>query len=169
MKASSFHAITAALAKHKVRYIVVGGLAVIAHGYLRATRDADLVVELIPENIKSAFTALGEIGYRPIAPVTVEQFSDTQLRNTWHREKNMEVLQFWSKTYPDTPIDVFIQQPFDFQSEWDAAKCDLTGAHKIPIRFASIPTLIAMKQTADRPKDQIDVEYLRQIQQASGE
>lgn len=36
-----------------------------AHGYLRYTKDADLVVRLVPDNIARIFAALAEIGYRP--------------------------------------------------------------------------------------------------------
>jgi len=57
MKVSSFEAIAAALNSAGVRYIVAGGLAVNAHGYVRLTHDVDLVVRLDPENILPAFAA----------------------------------------------------------------------------------------------------------------
>ncbi|MGB0369896.1 MAG: hypothetical protein ACPGN3_01000 [Opitutales bacterium] len=167
MKASSFHTIVHALKAHNVRYIVVGGLAVIAHGYLRATRDADIVLELVPDNIESAFRALNQIGYRPTVPITSKQFSNADLRKIWHTEKNMQVLQFWSDSYPDTKLDVFVQHPFDFNTEWESAKSEHTGDQNTLVRFASIPTLISMKQSANRLKDQIDIEFLKKIQQAT--
>ena len=34
-----------------MRYLVAGGLAVNAHGFLRFTKDVDLVIELVPDNI----------------------------------------------------------------------------------------------------------------------
>jgi len=55
MKVASFEAIVHALNQAGVRFIVVGGLAVNAHGYLRFTNDVDLVVRLSRENIIRAF------------------------------------------------------------------------------------------------------------------
>jgi hypothetical protein len=55
MKLASFEAIIRALNQAGVRYIVVGGLAVIAHGFGRTTYDVDLVIELNPSNIKRLF------------------------------------------------------------------------------------------------------------------
>ena len=59
MKLSSFEAIATALSDAQVRYLVAGGLAVGARGYLRFTKGVDLVVQLDPENIQCAFAALG--------------------------------------------------------------------------------------------------------------
>ena len=68
MKLGSFDTLVRALDKAAVRYLVAGGLAVNAHGYLRFTRDVDLVLQLAPGNIVAAFRALEGIGYRPIVP-----------------------------------------------------------------------------------------------------
>jgi hypothetical protein len=60
----------------------------------------------------------------------------------------------------ETPLDIFVYEPFDFNSEYERA---LLKEGEIPARFASIPTLIAMKQAADRTQDRIDIEKLRII------
>lgn len=52
-----------------VRYLVVGGVAVVLHGHLRTTADLDLVVQLERENVLKAVRALAGLGYRPRAPV----------------------------------------------------------------------------------------------------
>jgi hypothetical protein len=57
MKLSSFEALASALQNAGVRYLVAAGLAVGAHGHLRFTKDVDIVIELIPDNIERAFTA----------------------------------------------------------------------------------------------------------------
>lgn len=44
-----------------IRYLIVGGLAVNAHGYFRATNDLDLVVALNPQNITSALRPSSEL------------------------------------------------------------------------------------------------------------
>lgn len=164
MKSSCLAALDKAFTEAGSRFIVVGGLAVVAHGYLRATQDADIVIELLPDNIERAFAALGSLGYKPTVPITYSSFSKPENRRTWIREKNMTVLQFWSDQYRDTPVDVFINVPFDFKKEWDVAYCQSLGDSKREIRFASLATLIDMKESASRPQDLVDLEHLRWIQ-----
>jgi hypothetical protein len=65
MKLTSFEAIEQALNRASVRFIVVDGLAVNAHGYLRFTNDIDLVIQFLERDILSSFHALEQIGYRP--------------------------------------------------------------------------------------------------------
>ncbi|MBI1864600.1 MAG: hypothetical protein HYR98_02505, partial [Nitrospirae bacterium] len=86
MKLASIEAIVRALNEAGVRYLVAGGLAVNAHGYLRFTKDADLVVQLMPDNIRRAFAALKTLGYKPLAPVTAQQFADRDTREGWIRD-----------------------------------------------------------------------------------
>lgn len=68
MKLSSFEAIVRALDKASTRYLVAGGLAVNAHGYLRFTKDIDIVLSLEQENAPRALQALERFGYQPTAP-----------------------------------------------------------------------------------------------------
>ena len=86
-----------------VRYLVAGGLAVNAHGYLRFTRDIDIVLQLSRANIQAAFAALAEIGYWPIVPISADEFADAGKRSAWEREKGMTVLNFRSEQYRDMP------------------------------------------------------------------
>jgi hypothetical protein len=160
VKLGSFEAIVLALNQASVRYLVAGGLAVGAHGYVRFTKDVDFVVQLVPDNIERAFTALGSLGYRPLVPIAAEQFADAMLRESWVRDKGMQVLQFWSDAHPETPVDVFVIEPFQFDEEYERALVKpLFGT--IPVRFVTIPTLIRMKEAAGRPQDRIDIEHLR--------
>jgi hypothetical protein len=55
------HALLAALHTHKVRFVVIGGIAVGAHGYLRSTEDLDLVPDPNPANLKRLSTALEDL------------------------------------------------------------------------------------------------------------
>lgn len=160
MKLVSFEAIVRALNDAGVRYLVAGGLAVNAHGYLRYTKDADLVIQLVPENIARTFAALADLGYRPNLPITAAQFADSQLRESWIMDKNMQVLQFWSDAHRETPIDVFVREPFDFDAEYQRALVKPLYS-SIEVRFVSIPTLIRMKQVAARPEDLIDIQHLQ--------
>ena len=162
MKLASLEAIIKALNEEGVRYLVAGGLAVSAHGYIRATQDVDLVVALEPDNILRAFDALAKLGYRPLVPITATQFADADLRGHWIREKGMRVLNFFSDRHRETNVDLFVAEPFDFGHEYaNAMRGDL--APGASVAFVSLPTLIAMKEDAGRPRDLDDIEHLRWI------
>ena len=162
MKLASFEAIVGAFEEAGVRYLVAGGLAVNAYGHLRFTHDVDIVIQLRPANILPAFSALASLGYRPRVPVTADQFADEAQRRQWISEKGMRVLNFHSDRHRETPVNVFVTEPFDFDSEYDAApKQEL--APGLFARFVSIPTLVAMKEVASRPIDEDDIRHLRWI------
>ncbi|MCA1845773.1 MAG: type II toxin-antitoxin system VapC family toxin [Actinomycetota bacterium] len=59
----------AALNRSDVRYVVVGGLAVVLHGHVRLTVDLDLAVDLEPREARRAVDVLTAIGLTPAAPV----------------------------------------------------------------------------------------------------
>jgi hypothetical protein len=162
MKAASVRAVLAALRDARVRYLVADGLAVNAYGFLRFTKDADLVIELVPENITAAFEALASLGYKPDVPITAEQFADPRNRESWMHEKDMKVLQFWSDEHRQTPVDIFIQVPFDFETELAAASAK--ERREIgPVPIVTLPTLVRMKIAANREQDRIDLDNLRLI------
>ena len=83
MKVSSLEAIFRALEKAEGRYLVVGGLAVIAHGYVRLTQDLDLVLDLEPSSLNRALQALESLGYRPRVPVALSDFGNPELGKDW--------------------------------------------------------------------------------------
>jgi len=162
MKLGAFEAIVRTLNKEQVRYLVAGGLAVNAHGYVRLTRDIDLVIGLDPDNVVLAFKALENTGYRPIVPITAQQFANPAQRQQWIDEKGMQVLNFFSDEHPLTNIDIFVYEPFDFQTEYaDSLQDELLPG--LEVRFVSIPALIRMKEAANRPKDVDDIQHLRWI------
>lgn len=162
MKLSSLEAIVGALNGGSVRYLVAGGLAVSAHGYIRFTQDVDLVISLDSANIIRAFDALGTLGYQPSVPITAQQFGNAELRQGWVRDKFMKVLNFYSDRHRETTVDIFVTEPFDFDREDSVAmRGDL--APGLSMRFVSLPTLIAMKALADRPRDRDDLQHLRWI------
>lgn len=160
VKADSVRAILRALSEANVEFIVAGGLAVNAHGVMRLTHDVDLVIRLARENIHRTFEALEAIDYRPSVPVTWKEFADDDTRGGWIENKHMRVLNFWSDEHRETPVDVFVTEPFPFEAEYERAiKRSLVGMDDV--RFVSLRTLIEMKETAGRHKDLGDVEDLR--------
>lgn len=160
MKLTSFEAIVRALNEANVRYLIAGGLAVNAHGYLRYTKDVDLVIELSENNALRAIKALKELEFKPAIPVPAEQFADAAIRAQWINEKNMTVMQLFSDRHRDTPIDIFVSEPFDFDEEYDHAYTDEV-APGLPVRFVRLDELIRMKASVGRPRDDDDVQHLR--------
>ena len=163
MDLRSVEAIVTALNQAQVQYLIVGGLAVNAHGCERATRDVDLVVGLQPDNILRGLRALLGAGYQVGIPVTPEEFADATLREQWRREKNMIVLKLWSDIHRRTPVDVFVYEPFDFAREYALARIEKVTAHQTaPI--VRLETLLAMKREAARPRDLADIADLERLQ-----
>ncbi|WP_147653256.1 hypothetical protein [Vulcaniibacterium gelatinicum] len=167
MKLDAFEAVARALNDAGVRYLVAGGLAVNAHGYLRFTADIDLVIALDANNIVAAFAALAKIGYQPAVPISAQQFASAEQRRHWYEDKGMRVLNFFSNFHPETSVDVFVYEPFDFRQEYEAS---MQGeiAPGLPARFVSIPTLIRMKEVAGRPRDLDDIQHLRWMLESEG-
>lgn len=158
---SDFEAVFAALQSAGVRYLVVGGVAVVLHGYPRFTADLDLVVALDRENALGLVDALTTLGYRPRAPVPAAAFADAETRRLWIQEKNLTVLSFWSPGHPATEIDVFVAEPFPMEPALARSLRFQVGEVTVPV--ASIPDLIFLKRQSARPKDLDDIQALEAI------
>lgn len=151
----------------EVRFILVGGIAVVAHGYGRLTRDLDLVIELEAGVLQRAFGALRGLGYRPRVPVTADGLADPDQRRRWIEEKGMTVLNFHSDLHRDTPIDVFVTEPFDFDEEYEGALVlHLTPGRSVHV--VRLATLLSMKDEAGRPQDVADAAELRHLHGGAG-
>ena len=162
MEVRSIEAIVQALNREQVQYLIVGGLAVNAHGYARLTRDLDLVLRLDPTNALRGLQCLLQIGYHMAVPAKPEDFADAATRERWRSEKNMLVLKLWSDEHRRTPVDVFVYEPFDFADELGRAiSVELQPGLTAPV--VSLPTLLAMKRSAARPQDLIDITELQRL------
>ena len=161
MKLTAFQAVMEGLHRHEARFLLVGGMAVVAHGYGRMTYDIDLVIQLTPDNIRRTFEALTQLDFRPRIPVTLEEFSDPSTRETWAREKGMIVLNFFSEKQEPCAIDLFIREPFPFDETF--AKAVPSAVNGVPFRYVDLNTLIQMKRKAGRPVDLEDVRHLEQL------
>ena len=162
MEFRSVEAIVRTLNAAAVEYLIVGGLAVNAHGFVRLTRDVDLVLRLGPENADRGLRALLAIGYRMSIPAEPAAFADAAVRARWRDEKGMIVLKLWSDEHPRTPVDLFIHEPFSFPEELARAlRLEISPGVRAPV--VALETLLAMKRAVGRPQDLIDIEELERL------
>lgn len=157
----NFQDIFSVLNKKKVRYLVVGGIAVNLYGIERATADIDLVVEFEGKNLEGFIDALKEIGFRPKVPVSLEDFADADKRRSWIEDKGMMVFNVFNPAAPFFELDIFVEIPFDFDKAYAERTEMMSGEVAVPV--LPLKQLIEMKEKADRPQDRADVYYLRKI------
>src|SRR5690348_3706455 len=105
----------AAFEAANVRYVVVGGIAVVMSGHVRATVDLDVVVDLAPGPALRAVQALEELGLKPRVPVSAGDFANPEVRQTWIRDKHMQVLSFYDPLNLAREVDVFVAYPLEFE------------------------------------------------------
>jgi predicted nucleotidyltransferase len=147
------------------RYVVVGGLAVVLHGHLRATGDVDLMVDLATGEVDRTLAALEGAGFRPYVPVPASDFADPVKRAAWGQDKGM--LVFSLRPPSGVPmVDLFLAHPVPFDDVW--ARSVTVTLRGVPLRIASIDDLIALKRQAGRPEDLTDIEALTAIQRLRG-
>lgn len=158
--------ILGALNRARVRYLIVGGIAVVLHGHLRTTADLDLVIQLERENVLKAMTALGELGYRPRAPVPAESFAEREIREQWIHEKGLAVFSLWSPKHLTLEIDLFVSEPFDFEAVYERAL--RVPLEKTEATVIALDDLITLKRRVGRPRDLEDVAALESLRQAEG-
>ena len=162
MKLSTLETVFHALNEACVRYLVAGGVAVNIHGYQRMTMDLGLVIQLDSDNINKAMRCLNQLGYIPIIPVTTDEFVDPDKRKKWIKTRNMQVLALQSKQFPETTIDIFVTEPFDFDKEYESAiQAELSP--DTVIKIVNIPTLIEMKKKSGRARDLDDIIHLQMV------
>lgn len=150
-----------AFSKNEIKYVLVGGLAVILHGHPRLTTDIDLVIGLEEKNALKAMNCLTELGFKPKVPVKAEDFANPDIRQSWVKEKGLVVFTMYHPSDPLTLIDIFVEEPLPFQEMLEESEIkDLNGTE---VRIAGIKHLIQMKEKASRPKDIEDIEVLKEL------
>jgi len=167
MKLRAVEAIFKALNDEHVRYLVAGGLAVVAHGYLRFTADIDLILDMDQGNLRRAIAVFDSLGYRPRAPVPLKDFSDPHNRESWIREKGLKVFSLWSPAHPATEIDIFVDLPIQFEEAY-ARSARFEVRKDIEATVIGLDDLIALKKKAGRKKDLDDIEHLRAFREDNG-
>jgi hypothetical protein len=135
-----------ALNKYEVDYILVGGYAVILHGYERVTADMDIWVRCNHENYKKLFQAFQDF-HMPVFDMTLDNFLDFE---KW------DVFRFGRKP---VAIDIMTKvKGLDFEEAFK--KSELRIIDDIPVRLIYYHHLITAKKQAGRHKDLNDLENL---------
>lgn len=132
-----------ALNENKVDYVLIGGIAVILHGFPRGTRDVDLLIDPHPNNIKKIKSALS---YLPDNVVSSMK-DDEVLKYTVVRIADEIVIDLMAKACG-----------IDFAQAYKGVKTMVIDGVTIPL--ANQEMLIRMKDTV-RPSDKADVEFLK--------
>ena len=145
----------------QVNYVLVGGLAVQLHGFLRATFDIDLVLAMSDENLVRFINVAKNYGLQPGIPVPIESLRNAEQIDQWHREKGMLAFSLREPHVGGSVIDVLVRPDVTFEKLFaNAVEGHLFGRR---VLIASIDDLLAMKRIANRPKDRIDIEALERI------
>lgn len=139
------------LGKWHVRYLLVGGEAVIFHGYPRLTGDVDFYFDASAENAGRLFETLREFWDGTIPGVNeADDLLETGV-----------IIQFGR---PPNRIDLMNTiDGVEFDLAWEErvmAEMRL-GTESIPLAYLGLPTLLKNKLASGRPKDLDDHENLK--------
>lgn len=162
MQRHSVEAIVSALNAAQVRYLIAGGLAVVAHGYVRFTADLDMIVALDAENVGRAVAALAALGFRPRAPVPFDALADPAQRAAWVRDRQMTVFSVSSAAHPATEVDIFVEAPLDFDEAY-RRRASMQVSPGTAATFVSRDDLLQLKRAAGRPQDLADIDALGRL------
>lgn len=139
-----------------MKYFVIGGVAAVIHGVLRATFDLDVVIDFSEENVKKLVTVIEEFNLMPTVPIEPIEMADINKRKEWIGEKNARVLNF---------VDVDGIYRLDIALIYNYADIQPVKIiiDEIPVYVVDKETLIEMKKDAGRDIDLRDIQYLREL------
>lgn len=146
--------------RQKVKYILVGGIAVNLLGSLRSTADMDVLVEMSNDNLRKVVNILKNKGYHVKQPVDPMGIADEKIRHDWIKNKHMKAFNFY-KENGLKEVDIIIDSPISYEkARKDAIRIKIDD---IILPVISINNLIIMKKNAGRNKDNLDIEELQKI------
>ncbi|MCP9485381.1 MAG: nucleotidyltransferase [Gaiellaceae bacterium MAG52_C11] len=155
-----FFELLEALNDHDVEFVIIGGLAVILHGYERYTKDVDIVPEPSADNLARLWKALGELEARP---AELPDFRPEEMAVPFTFDGLVGGGGNWVLHTRLGRIDV-MQWVSGIES-YEELRAEAVGtdipAIEATVWFAGFDDLIAMKQAAGRPQDLIDITALR--------
>jgi len=129
-----------------VKYLVIGGYAVVQYAEPRFTKDLDVWISTDIENAKSVYKALREFG-APLTDLTPKDFSEEGY--------------FFQIGMPPVRVDVLMGIPgVQFKDCWERHfEADFEG---LRVKFISKEDLILAKRASGRPQDLLDADMLSQ-------
>jgi hypothetical protein len=155
------------LHEHRVRYLLVGGLAMNLHGVPRMTMDVDIVLALDDANLDAFFACARQLELKPQAPVPLDSLKNPGQRAQWIESKHMIAFALAAPGPAGTTVDVLIHHPLDLDAAFGRAVVrDIDG---VPVPLCAVKDMITLKQGTGRRQDAADVEHLRRIQEISGD
>src|SRR3970040_67861 len=132
-----------ALSDGQVQYVLVGGLAVQLHGFLRSTFDIDLVLAMNDANLSRFIAVAKRHGLVPVIPVPIDSLRDSSQIDRWHREKGMLAFALREPQAGGSAVDVLVRSdvPYDMLK----ANAVAGGLFGRTVWRASIDDLVRMK------------------------
>jgi predicted nucleotidyltransferase len=149
-----------AFKKQKVKYVLVGGIAVNLLGSLRSTADMDILVEMSDDNLIKVITILKKNRYYVKQAVDPIKIANKRIREDWVRNKHMKALNFYKKNEL-REVDIIIDSPVSFEEAKKGAIQIKSGDIVLPV--ISIDGLIKMKRKTGRNIDKLDIAELKKI------
>lgn len=136
------------LSGHDVRYLIVGGEAVILHGHVRLTGDVDVFYANDPDNRERLYAALLSFWDGIIPGVdSVEELGSEG-----------SVIQFGR---PPNRIDLLNDiTGVTFEEAWPERVETVVGESTLRVPYIGVAALVKNKRASGRPRDLADVEYL---------
>lgn len=135
--------------KYKIRYLIVGGYAVMKYSEPRFTKDLDVFIATDQNNATSVYKALKEFG-APLQNLTSKDFSQKGY--------------FYQMGSPPLRVDIMMSIPgVEFDQAWENREVVELGDLKI--YFISRSDLIRSKEASGRSQDKIDVDKLKEAEQ----
>lgn len=131
------------LNKNNVRYIIIGGYAVVYHGYVRSTNDIDIWIDIRKDNIKKVIKALDEFGFSSLN-ISEADFSPNQIIQLGYPPNRIDLIT--------TPAGI------DFETCYESR--EQIRIDNITIKFIDLENLIKAKKASGRTRDLADVEEL---------
>ncbi len=148
-----------ALHKGRIRYLIVGGLAVNLYGVPRVTQDIDLIISTSKTNILKIITILKNQGYVPRLPVNPEDLADSDKVKDWVENRNLKAFSFYHKKDNYKVVDIVLVHPLDFEESFKNRT--VKKVENVEIYLASIDDLIETKEFSGRAQDISDIEMLK--------
>jgi hypothetical protein len=149
------------LAEGQVQYVLVGGMAVQLHGYMRSTFDIDLVLAMNDENLVRFIEVAKRFGLTPSMPVSIDSLRNAEQIEIWHREKGMLAFALREPQIGGGVVDILVRPEVPYEQLKKNAIEGILFSQQVWI--AAIDDLLTMKRVANRPKDRLDIEALEKI------